>query len=220
MSSVVLLSGGLDSVVAAYASRRRHPPRLTITFDYGQRAARRELEAALRITADLGADHRLIKLPWLGKLAPASLCDQEADLSEATDESVWVPARNAIFISIAASFAEALECEAIVVGFNAEEGATFPDNTLCFMRRCEAMLELATRSAPMLVSPTVELTKREIVALGLEVGAPLHLVWSCYGAGPEHCFECPSCRRLRKALQEAGYWQRWRELRSEAGVQQ
>ncbi|MEA3401400.1 MAG: 7-cyano-7-deazaguanine synthase QueC [Armatimonadota bacterium] len=220
MGSVLLLSGGLDSVVAAYASRDRHPPRLAITFDYGQRAARREVEAALRIAADLGAEHRLVKLPWLGKLAPAHLSDPKADLAEATDESVWVPARNAVFASIAASFAEALECDAIVVGFNAEEAATFPDNTPEFMRRCDAMLELATRSAPALISPTVELTKPEIVALGLEVGAPLHLVWSCYGAGPEHCFECPSCRRLRNALQEAGHWERWRELRSAANVQE
>ncbi len=213
MPSVLLLSGGLDSLVAAYAARAEHPPALAITFDYGQRAAAPELRTALEVCADLGAQHRLIKLPWLARLAPPAVADPSSDLSAATDESVWVPARNAVFISIAASFAEALGCEAIVCGFNAEEAATFPDNSPEFVRRCDAMLELATRNAPKVVSPTLELTKAEIVRLGGELGAPLHLVWSCYGAGPEHCWECASCRRLRAALQEAERWEAWLELR-------
>ena len=213
MPSVLLLSGGLDSLVAAYAARAEHPPALGITFDYGQRAAARELRAALEVCAELGAPHRLIKLPWLAKLAPPAVVDPAGDLSAATDLSVWVPARNAVFISIAAAFAEALGCQAIVCGFNAEEAAAFPDNSAEFVRRCDAMLELATRNAPRVICPTLELTKPEIVRLGVELGAPLHLVWSCYGAGPEHCWACPSCRRLRAALQEAERWETWLELR-------
>ena len=213
MPSVLLLSGGLDSLVAAYAARAEHPPALGITFDYGQRAAARELRTALEVCADLGARHQLIKLPWLARLAPPAVADPSCDLSAATDEAVWVPARNAVFISIAASFAEALGCEAIVCGFNVEESVTFPDNSPEFVRRCDAMLELATRNAPKVISPTLGLTKREIVRLGLELGAPLHLAWSCYGAGPEHCWECPSCRRLRAALEQVGHWERWLELR-------
>ncbi len=213
MPSVLLLSGGLDSMVAAYAARVEHPPALGITFDYGQRAAARELQAALEICADLGAHHRLIKLPWLAKLAPPAVADPADDLSAATDRSVWVPARNAVFISIAASFAEGLGCEAIICGFNAEEAASFPDNSPEFVRRCDAVLELATRNAPRVISPTLELTKAGIVRLGVELGTPLHLVWSCYGAGPKHCWECPSCRRLRAALQEAEQWESWLELR-------
>lgn len=216
MSAVVLLSGGLDSLVAAWASRRDHPPSLAITFDYGQRAARRELEAALCIAAELGCDHQLVKLPWLARLAPAHLADPNSDLSEATDQSVWVPARNAIFVSIAAAYAEALDCEAIVCGFNAEEAATFPDNTPEFMARCNAVLELATTNAPKVVSPTVDLNKRQIAALGLKLQAPLHLSWSCYGPGPEHCWRCPSCRRARAALESSGAWDRWMELRSQS----
>lgn len=217
MGSVVLLSGGLDSLVATWAAREEHPPELTLTFDYGQRAARRELEAALRISAELGVDHRLVKLPWLAKLAPAPVTDPGSDLSAATDRSVWVPARNAVFISIAASFAEALECDTIVCGFNAEEGASFPDNTPEFVARCDAMLKLATGNAPRVVSPTIELSKPEIVRLGVEMEAPLGLTWSCYGAGPEHCWQCPSCRRLRAALREAGQWERWMEQRRARG---
>lgn len=216
MAAVILLSGGLDSVVSAYAARDEHRPELAITFDYGQRAAARELEAALRVAADLGVDHRLIKLPWLARLAPAAVTDPEADLAAATDATVWVPARNAVFISIAAAHAEALDCEAIVCGFNAEEGQAFLDNTPEFVTRADALLELATRNAPRVVAPTLSLTKPEIVQLGVRIGAPLQLTWSCYGAGPEHCFKCPSCRRLRDALQAGGIWESWQAQRRDA----
>lgn len=217
MSSVLLLSGGLDSLVAAYAARAEHPPLLALTFDYGQRAAPREIETALRVCADLDVTHRLIKLPWLARLTPAALATPGSDLSRATDQSVWVPARNAVFIAIAAAYAEAFDCAAIVCGFNAEEGASFPDNTPEFVARCDAMLELGARNAPRIIAPTIDLTKPEIVRLGLAVGAPLHLVWSCYDAGPEHCWVCPSCRRLRAALEAAGHWERWSELRGDGG---
>ena len=220
MGAIVLLSGGLDSTVAAYAARDEHPLCLAMTFDYGQRAAAKEIEAALCVAADLDVPHRLIKLPWLKRLAPAPVTDPDADPARATDASVWVPARNAVFISIAAAFAESLGCEAIVCGFNAEEGESFPDNTPEFVSRADAMLELATRNAPRVVAPTLTLTKPEIVELGVDIGAPLQLTWSCYGDGPEHCFKCPSCRRLGDALQAAGVWDSWQEGRSTDSRQQ
>lgn len=211
MASVLLLSGGLDSLVAAWAAREKHPPRIALTFDYGQRSAAREAEAALCVAGELGVDHRLIKLPWMSRLMPESLSDPAGDLAAADDASVWVPARNAVFIAIAAAHAEALDCDTIICGFNAEEAATFPDNSPEFVRRCDALLELATQNRPRVLSPTLDLTKREIAALGLELGAPLHLTWSCYTAGPEHCWECPSCRRLRAALEQTGHWETWSE---------
>ncbi|MGD9496769.1 MAG: 7-cyano-7-deazaguanine synthase QueC [Armatimonadota bacterium] len=218
MPAVLLLSGGLDSLVAAYAARAEHSPVLGVTFDYGQRSAAREAETALQVCAELGAIHRLIKLPWLARLAPAALTAAAYDVSAADDPSVWVPARNAVFVSIAAAFAEAMDCNGIVCGFNAEEAEAFPDNSPEFVRRCEAMLELGARNAPTLVCPTLRLKKAEIVRLGLQVGAPLHLVWSCYGAGPAHCWKCPSCRRLRRALEDAGHWDAWQDSRAATGV--
>jgi 7-cyano-7-deazaguanine synthase len=213
MGAIILLSGGLDSTVSAYAARQQHSPELAITFDYGQRAAPREIEAALCIAADLDVRHRLIKLPWLGRLAPPAVTDPSADLAAAGDAAFWVPARNAVFLSIAAAFAEALDCEAIVCGFNAEEARTFPDNSPEFVERADALLALATRNAPRVLAPTLHLTKPEIVRLGLELQVPLHLTWSCYGAGPAHCLQCTSCRRLRAALEAAGAWESWRAQR-------
>ncbi|MBD3292783.1 MAG: 7-cyano-7-deazaguanine synthase, partial [Armatimonadia bacterium] len=134
MASVVLLSGGLDSLVAAWAAREKHPPRLALTFDYGQRSAAREAEASLTLAAEMGIDHRLVKLPWMRRLMPEAMAEGDGDLAEADDMAVWVPARNAVFISIAAAHAEALDCDTIVCGFNAEEAATFPDNSPEFVR--------------------------------------------------------------------------------------
>ena len=218
MASVLLLSGGLDSLVAAWDARDDHPPLLAITFDYGQRSACREIEAALRMAAEMGVDHRLIKLPWMKRLAPDDIANPSRDISSASDSSVWVPARNAVFISIAAAHAEAYDCDAIVCGFNAEEAATFPDNSAEFVRRTDAMLELATRNGPRVVCPTLTLTKREIVELGISSDAPLSLIWSCYSDAQEHCWRCPSCRRLRSALEEAGHLEQWSEQKRAADV--
>lgn len=204
MNAVILLSGGLDSVVAAYASRREHTPMLALTFDYGQRAAAMELHAARSVAADLDVEHRLVGLPWLAEISGASITDADSNPALDTDASVWVPARNAVFLSIAAAFAESMDCRAIICGFNAEEAEEFADNSAEFVGRFNGVLELATRNAPKIVSPTLDLTKVEIVRLGAELGAPLHLVWSCYGAGPDRCGQCPSCKRLHAALELAG----------------
>lgn len=214
MGSVILLSGGMDSVVAAWASRREHEPALTLTFDYGQRAAVREHEAALNVSALLGVPNRFIKLPWLAAISGASITDGASDPAGDTDASAWVPGRNAVFVSIATALAEGLGHEAIVCGFNAEEAAEFPDNSPEFVERMTAALELATRNHVRVIAPTVALTKAEILRLGAELGAPLHLIWSCYGAGDEHCWRCPSCRRLRAALESVGQWRSFAEQRA------
>jgi len=164
------------------------------------------------VAAKLGVEHRLVELPWLAEISGASITDAGSDPALDTDASVWVPARNAIFLSIAAAFAESMDCGAIVCGFNAEEAEEFADNSAEFVSRFDDVLELATRNAPKIVSPTLALTKVEIVRLGAELGAPLHLVWSCYGAGPDQCGRCPSCRRLRAALELAGLWESFVEL--------
>lgn len=214
VGSVLLLSGGLDSVVAAWAARREYPPGVALTFDYGQRAAVREHEAALSVAALLEVPHQFIKLPWLAKISGASITDPHRMPAADTDASAWVPARNAVLVSIAAAFAESCGHEAIVCGFNAEEAEQFPDNSAEFVARMNRTLELGTRNQVRVIAPTLALTKAEIVRWGSELGAPLHLIWSCYGAGEEHCWQCPSCRRLRTALEGAGQWDRFVEQRA------
>ena len=130
---------------------------------------------------------------------------------------VWVPNRNGLLIAVAAAFAEARAARAVVVGFNREEGATFPDNTEQFVERTNAALALSTRGGVEVVAPTLSLDKAGIVRLGVEIGAPLEWVWSCYEGGPAPCGRCESCRRSLRAFERAGLDEerirKWKEAR-------
>ena len=217
MRCVVLLSGGLDSLVAAALTRREHELALALTADYGQLAAAREIAAAAAQARWLGCPHQVVALPWLGELGGSALTQPERELpapqesqlddlpaAEASAAAVWVPNRNGVLVNVAAAYAERLGAEAAVCGFNAEEGATFPDNTPEFMAAAEGLWRFSTARGLRLLSPTVALDKTEIVRQGLALGAPLELVWSCYRGGEQPCGVCESCRRLRRALARNG----------------
>src|SRR6185295_12937838 len=118
MAAVVLLSGGLDSTVALKAARDAGGGALALTFDYGQRAARREIEASRAIAGRLGVEHRTIEAPWLAEITRTALVDPSADVplpspadldsprARETARKVWVPNRNGVFVNVAAAFAE------------------------------------------------------------------------------------------------------------------
>ncbi len=215
-TAVALLSGGLDSVVATAAAARSGGVALALTFDYGQLSAGREVTAARAVARSLGVKWKRVQLRWLSELLPdamkrggeglprpdaAALDDAERGKERA--RAVWVPNRNGVFLNVAAAYAEGLGAGAVVAGFNREEARTFPDNSAEFMERATAALALSTLSGVRVESPTAALSKPEIVRLGMELGAPLSSVWSCYGAGPEMCGDCESCARLLRALREA-----------------
>jgi len=214
--SVALLSGGLDSVVATAAAARELGVALALTFDYGQRAAAMECAAAREAAKALRIPWKLVRLPWFAELLPPTMTRgaeppphvrgrdlDDPSRAEASAAAVWVPNRNGVFVNIAAAWAESVRSEAVVAGFNREEAASFPDNTREFAERATRALELSTRSGVRIVSPTIGLDKAEIVRLGVELGAPLRSVWSCYGEGPLMCGACESCARLVRALREA-----------------
>jgi len=213
-ASIVLLSGGLDSTVNLALAVRRTRTLLALTFDYGQRAAKRELAASRAICRALGVTHRAIRLPWLDEITKTSLVSRRLSLPKLAQEEldservtsgetarlVWVPNRNGLFLSIAACFAEALGASLVITGFNAEEAATFPDNSARFVRAANRALALSTLRRVRVKSYTQEMRKREIVELGISLGAPLQLVWSCYQGGARPCGRCESCARLKRAL--------------------
>jgi len=217
VKAVALLSGGLDSVVATtVAARKPGGVALALTFDYGQRSARREAKAARAVARELDIDWKLVKLPWLGELLPAALGQGAGTLprpkagdldspsrARETARAVWVPNRNGVFVNVAAAFAETIGARDVVAGFNKEEAATFPDNSPDYMKRATAALALSTANRVRLVSPTAKLDKTGIVRLGLKVGAPMAHVWSCYDARARMCGSCESCARLLRALERA-----------------
>lgn len=220
-NSILLLSGGLDSTVNAALAVRDSAAEtcrcVALTFDYGQRAARREIEAARAICGHLGIQQETIELPWLARLTRTALVSDaaevprpsEADLddaaaSTASADAVWVPNRNGVFLNIAAAWAESVGAERVIAGFNAEEAATFPDNSVDFLDATNGALRYSTRGTVRVESLTAALTKTEIFQRAREVEAPIWLSWSCYFGDSAPCGECESCRRFRRGLRDSG----------------
>lgn len=217
---IVLLSGGLDSTVTAALMVARGAHVLALTADYGQRAAAREMKAAQTIAMALGCEWRGVPLPWLGQLGCSALTDLGQAIPKVAHASllddpaaaairardVWVPNRNGLLVAVAGAFADALDFSFIALGLNRDEGSTFADNTPEFAAAATDFLALSTLRHPVVVAPTAQMSKAEIVRLGLELGAPLRLVWSCYEGGEGHCWSCESCVRLKSALQAAAAW--------------
>lgn len=210
--AIVLLSGGLDSTVALADSLTRQPVACALTFDYGQRAAKRELQATRAIADHYGLLHRVIALPWLADLLPQALTplqtleaqgiQPETNLSREAlfnVNRVWVPNRNGLFLNIGACFAEAMKAGIIVFGANAEEGVDFPDNTPEFRDRLNEVFAYSTLTGVRVETPVGHMNKTEIIQHGLSLNVPFHLIWSCYEATDEQCGQCPSCLRVKAA---------------------
>lgn len=215
--SIVLLSGGLDSVVALTLTLKHSLVKLALTFNYGQRAAGKEIRAARKICSALRVPHQVVRLPWLKALGGSALTDESRKLPgpsrltesicRKTAKSVWVPGRNTVFISIALAYAEALKCSRIVAGLNREEGATFPDNSAAYADAMNGALREAASGAITLDCPLIKLNKVQIMKSARRIGAPVKQVWPCYDGGAKLCWRCESCLRFKRALVESGNWQ-------------
>lgn len=199
--AVALLSGGIDSVVSLAAAVGACDVRLALFADYGQPAVERERQAVLAVATYYSIPVREIALPWLRELMPAPMTKSGAgDATLREIDSVWIPNRNGILINCAAAFAEAYRYRYVVTGFNSEEAVEFPDNRSEYVARINRGLILSTRSGVTVVSFTQQLTKAEIVMLGMSLSAPLSVAWSCYGGGELMCGNCASCTKLKHAL--------------------
>lgn len=191
-TAVVLLSGGLDSGVAAARFVADGGRVLaSLCFDYGQRAAARERAPWLADVAARGGS----ALVSGGGALPTGTVERPGDAASAA--KVWVPARNAVFVAIGAAYAEALGAACVVAGFNREEAATFPDNSAAFLAAASAFLAHGTRAGVRVVSPTIDMDKAAIVAAARALGFAAGDFWSCYEGGERPCGRCESCLRSR-----------------------
>lgn len=209
VKSVVLLSAGLDSSVNLLEARAASEVVLALSFRYGQRAADREVEMARLQCQRLGIRHQVVDLPWFRDFTRTSLVDlgqnvpQDMDIdskqTEETAKQVWVPNRNGIFLNIAAGFAEGLNAAWVVPGFNAEEAATFADNSQAYLESLNAAFGFSTRSKVIVRCFTTHLTKVQIYKRGKELGLVDSELWPCYMGGPKWCGRCESCLRFARA---------------------
>ncbi|WP_405306495.1 7-cyano-7-deazaguanine synthase QueC [Methanobrevibacter sp.] len=211
--AISVFSGGLDCAVATSVFDKEYEIH-AITFNYGQKAAKQEINTSKRICEKMGWTHEVIDLPWLSKISTSSLNTdedipeiEENDLddlekSSETAGNVWVSARNTVFTSIALSYAESIGAEIIIVGWNGEEGATFPDNSKEYMEEFNKLIDVGSPEKIRIEAPAIDLNKEEIVELGLEVGAPMELSYSCYKGDDKPCGVCESCVRRKRAFKK------------------
>jgi 7-cyano-7-deazaguanine synthase len=200
--SIALVSGGLDSLVSLARAVSERDVRAVVFFDYGQRARASERVSAMSAADYYGLPFIDADVRWLESLSPEGMRASHAHTAGElnTLDDVWIPNRNGVFVNVAAAYAESYRCDTVVTGFNREEAEEFPDNSREFVERANAALAFSTRNGVRVESFTIDLDKRAIVRLGLELKAPLSIVWSCYRSGPKMCGRCASCARLRAAV--------------------
>jgi 7-cyano-7-deazaguanine synthase len=209
LRAVALLSGGLDSYTAAAAAKRDGYDLYALTISYGQRHAQ-EIESARRVAAALGvARHIELELSQFGGSALTSpiAVPKDRDLETADIPLTYVPARNTIFLSLALAWAEVLDTSTLVMGVNAIDYSGYPDCRPEFVDAFERLANTATRAGVSgqrfrILTPLIQLTKAQIIALGLSLGLDYGLTHSCYDPLPDGrpCRRCDSCR-----LREAGF---------------
>lgn len=212
---ISVLSGGLDCTVATSIYAEDYD--LTaLTFNYGQKSFEEELFHAEQVCEKLGMTHEVIELPWLNRISNSSLTSEEDvpeiadgdldnyDVAINTAKSVWVPARNTVFCSIALAYAESINAEIIIVGWDYEEAVTFPDNSKEYLEAFNETIRFGSFDDIVIEAPLIDMTKKEIVEKGFAIGAPMDLSYSCYSGGSLHCGQCESCKRRRRAFIEAG----------------
>jgi 7-cyano-7-deazaguanine synthase len=209
--SIVLLSGGMDSCVcAALAAREGEAAALHIS--YGQTTEERERHAFERICDRLGLKPRLaLRNQALSIIGGSALTDRRIHVPEAREQMgsgvpvTYVPFRNAHFLAAAVSWAEVLEAEKIYIGAVEQDSSGYPDCRPAYYEAFNAVIKAGTREGKIaIMTPLIGLRKVRIVKLGLELGAPFDLTWSCYSREDKACGICESCVLRQRAFAEAG----------------
>jgi len=214
-NAVVLLSGGLDSTVALYLAKSRGFNVIALSFDYGQRHSR-ELEAAKEVVKKAGVEEHVIVSLNMNSWGGSSLTDkdmnvEDGDIDREDIPDTYVPARNMVFLSVAASIAEANGSQDIFIGVSEVDYSGYVDCRQEFIDAMENAINLGTvmgaeKNMPIKIhAPFVNKTKADEIRLGMELGVDFSLTWSCYRGGEKPCGTCDSCLLRAKAFKEAGY---------------
>ena len=198
--ALVLLSGGLDSTTALYVAKEQGFDELyAITFEYGQKHDK-EIKAAKAVAKAAGVkEHKFVKI-MLNQWDGCSLTDEkmdihDGDINRTTIPDTYVPARNMVFLSVAASYADALDITDIFIGVSEVDYSGYVDCREEFIRSMEQIT---------LHAPFMHMTKADEVRLGDRLGVDYSLTWTCYRGNEKPCGTCDSCLLRAKAFEEAG----------------
>ena len=210
--AVCLVSGGMDSCVTAAIAQEETDELAFLHVSYGQRTEKRERESFEAIADHFDVRSRLvISLEQLARIGGSSLTDNSipvtaANLSAPGIPSSYVPFRNAHLLSAAVSWGEVIGANAIYIGAVAEDSSGYPDCRPEFYDAFQTVLDVGTKPETHITirTPVIAMRKSEIVSRGIELGAPLHLTWSCYQQSELACGNCDSCALRLRAFREAG----------------
>jgi len=207
-NAVILLSGGLDSAVTLYYAKNKGSKLTAIIFDYSQRH-RKEIDFAVRIARLNNLKYYVIKirLDWV----KSSLTDKKIkvplnrDLKSPEIPFTYVSGRNIIFLSYAASLAEATGAKSIFIGAHIEDYSGYPDCRPQFLKSFEDALKEGLKHKDIkIATPLLNKDKKEIIQLGLRLNVPFQYTWSCYNGAALPCLKCDSCRFRVNAFRELG----------------
>ncbi|MFC3165219.1 7-cyano-7-deazaguanine synthase QueC [Ciceribacter thiooxidans] len=210
MKTIVVCSGGLDSVSLAHRIAAEHELLALISFDYGQRH-KKELDHAVDCAARLGVPHEIIDISGVGRHLSGSALTDAVDVpdghyAEDTMKVTVVPNRNAIMLAIAFGVAAARKADAVAVAVHGGDHFIYPDCRPGFIDAFQVMQDAALDgyAAVRLYAPYVNVSKADIVTDGARHGTPFERTWSCYKGGERHCGRCGTCVERREAFHLAG----------------
>lgn len=203
----------MDSCVCAALAARDYDA-YALHFGYGQRTEERELKSARAVAERLGfRDFLHLKMDLFRRIGGSALTDESIAVPKAPAQEeigaeipvTYVPFRNAHFLAAAVSWAEVLGAKRILIGAVEQDSSGYPDCRPAYYDAFQHLIKTGTRNGDIVVeTPLIHLRKREIVVLGVELGAPLDLTWSCYSGAEQACGECESCVLRLRAFSEAG----------------
>jgi 7-cyano-7-deazaguanine synthase len=202
---VVVLSGGPDSATVAYWAKKQGYDLSAISFKYGQ-IATKETESAQKIASKLGVPIKVIDLSTLKEVfgEVTSLCNPDIPMTSSFSQPIIVPFRNAIFLSVAVSYAASICANKIFYGAQGSDEPFYPDCRREFYKAFEKAASLGTGAEISIEAPFSGRPKSETIRIGAELGVPFEFTWSCYRNGLKHCGKCESCVNRKRAFNEAG----------------
>ncbi|MFZ1322907.1 MAG: 7-cyano-7-deazaguanine synthase QueC [Ignavibacteria bacterium] len=209
--AVVLVSGGMDSALTAAIAGLKYNLNF-LHVNYGQKTQRRELKAFNDVSDYFKVKNRLIAdISYLKSIGGSSLTDiklkiDKADLKNRNIPTSYVPFRNANILSIAVSWAEVIKASRIFIGAVEDDSSGYPDCRKDFFEAFNKMISKGSKAGSKIkvVTPIINLTKKEIVEKSIRLESPLHLTWSCYKENKISCGECDSCALRLRGFQSAG----------------